>query len=194
MTSAINYSAIVTTFPVAGQDNNSQGFRDNFAATSAGLSVAKTEITALQTNVLLKADLATGSTPVVNDLIGSTLSNGLYKQLNGVFYNAGGLSGTQNININNGPMQRMTATGGNIVINFVNWPASGQYSCVRLMLIGDQQSTRTVQFTTENSGTVKLATGLTSPFSLGTTGKFEVFEAWTVDDGTNVFISKVGQF
>jgi len=30
MTSAINIDNISGTFPVAGQDNNSQGFRDNF--------------------------------------------------------------------------------------------------------------------------------------------------------------------
>jgi hypothetical protein len=52
MTSQINYSAIITTFPVAGKDNDSQGFRDNFASTSAGLSVAKTEIKAIASNII----------------------------------------------------------------------------------------------------------------------------------------------
>ena len=46
MTSAINYSTINTQYPVAGVDNNSQGFRDNFAAIQAGLATAYTEITA----------------------------------------------------------------------------------------------------------------------------------------------------
>ena len=44
MTSQINFGAISTTYPVAGVDNNSQGFRDNFTAISAGLAVAKTEL------------------------------------------------------------------------------------------------------------------------------------------------------
>ena len=45
MTSAINYTGIDPTFPVAGQDNDSQGFRDNFGAIQTALETAKTEIT-----------------------------------------------------------------------------------------------------------------------------------------------------
>ena len=38
------------TFPTAGQDNSSQGFRDNFTATKNNFTEAKSEIEALQTN------------------------------------------------------------------------------------------------------------------------------------------------
>jgi len=55
MTSAINIDNISGTFPVAGQDNNSQGFRDNFTNIKAGLNVAKSEITTLQ-NTTAKLD------------------------------------------------------------------------------------------------------------------------------------------
>ena len=50
MTSQINYSAIDATYPVAGQDNDSQGFRDNFTAIKTALQYAKSEITDVQTN------------------------------------------------------------------------------------------------------------------------------------------------
>ena len=46
------------TFPVAGQDNSSQGFRDNFTATKNNFTEAKTEIESLQTN---KANLNASS-------------------------------------------------------------------------------------------------------------------------------------
>ena len=68
MTSAINYSTINKDFPVAGQDNDSVGFRNNFAATQLALQTAHNEITALQTNAVLTADLA-ANTPVVNNLL-----------------------------------------------------------------------------------------------------------------------------
>ena len=197
--SNINYAAISTTYPVAGQDNDSQGFRDNFTAISAGLATAETEITALQTNSLLAVDLATSSTPVVNNMLGSTLTNGLYLQFNGVFFNGGTVSTSAPVNINNGPIQHFTASG-NITLTFTNWPVNGQYSVVRLMLIGDQQSTRTVTLSTSNAGLIKLATGwangtsLPATVTLGTTGKYEVIEAWTVDAGAHVFVKATGEY
>ena len=50
MTTAITVTNIDATFPVAGQDNDSQGFRDNFNQIKTQLSTAGTEITAIQTN------------------------------------------------------------------------------------------------------------------------------------------------
>ena len=38
------------TYPKAGQDNSSQGFRDNFSAISTNFTEAKSEIEDLQTN------------------------------------------------------------------------------------------------------------------------------------------------
>ena len=199
MTSTINYSAINTAYPVAGQDNNSQGFRDNFTAISAGLATAKAEITALQQNSVIVQDLATSSTTVVNNLLGSTLSNGLYSQLNPVVYNIGNItsSGTL-ININNGPVQQVRLTAS-ATITFQNWGASGSYSAVRLILSGDQASTRTATLATVNSGIMRTATGWsggTSPITvvLGTTNLFEVIEAWTVDGGAHVYLKNVGEY
>lgn len=44
-----NYSsAIVVEFPIAGADNDSQGFRTNYTKIKSALEVASTEISALQ--------------------------------------------------------------------------------------------------------------------------------------------------
>lgn len=48
--SNINFNAINETFPVAGSDNSSQGFRDNFSAIKTGLMEAKTELDELFLN------------------------------------------------------------------------------------------------------------------------------------------------
>jgi len=50
MASNINYINVDESFPIAGQDNDSQGFRDNFATIKSSLASAKTEITNLQDN------------------------------------------------------------------------------------------------------------------------------------------------
>ena len=50
MASSISVTNIDATYPVAGQDNDSQGFRDNFSQIKTQLSTASTEITAIQAN------------------------------------------------------------------------------------------------------------------------------------------------
>lgn len=50
MSSNIDTSNINTNFPVQGQDNPSQGFRDNFYYIASQLNVAASEITELQNN------------------------------------------------------------------------------------------------------------------------------------------------
>lgn len=199
MTSAINYSAINTAYPVAGVDNNSQGFRDNFTAISAGLATASTEISAIQQNAVLIQDLATSSTPVVNNLLGSTISNGLHSQFNPVFYNLGNITNAGSlININNGPVQQVRLTAS-ATLTFSNWGPAGTYSAVRLILLGDQAAVRTATLATVNSGTMRTATGWsggTSPITvlLGTSNLFEVIEAWTVDGGAHVYLKNTGEY
>jgi hypothetical protein len=199
MTSAINYSAINTAYPVAGQDNNSQGFRDNFTAISVGLSTAKTEISALQQNAVLTQDLATSSIPVVNNLLGSTISNGLVSQLNPVFYNLGNITSAGSlININNGPVQQVRLTGS-ATLTFSNWGPAGSYSVARLIIFADQSASRTATLATTNSGVMRTATGWvggTNPITvvLGTNNLFQVIEAWTVDGGAHVYLKNIGEY
>ena len=51
MTSNINFAGINEQFPVAGQDNDTQVFRDNFDTIKTSFRTAQQEITDLQTNV-----------------------------------------------------------------------------------------------------------------------------------------------
>jgi hypothetical protein len=53
MASTINPNNIDILYPIAGQDNDTQGFRDNFRNIKNNLSTAATEISALQANVSL---------------------------------------------------------------------------------------------------------------------------------------------
>ena len=48
MASNINYISIDQTFPIAGKDNDSQGFRDNFTYIKNSFSAAKSEIEDIQ--------------------------------------------------------------------------------------------------------------------------------------------------
>jgi hypothetical protein len=77
MPSSINPYNINGNYPIAGQDNDSQGFRDNFTNTRNNLVFTKSEIEDLQNKVLLKRPLSGGSVndPTYNDLAGTILSN-----------------------------------------------------------------------------------------------------------------------
>lgn len=194
MTSQINYTGIDPTFPVAGQDNDSQGFRDNFGAIQTALEVAKTELSDLQTKSVLVAKLSPDTGTVVNDLQGSTLSNGIYKQLNGVVYNQGTvITNPAYIDLNNGPLQILSLTG-DFTLTFRNWPSDNKFCTVRVHLKSDGNSTRTATLSTENAGTLHYQSGFPA-LTLNTNGtSHKVIEAWTYNHGSTVFVRYLGEF
>ena len=54
MSSAINTNGIDVNYPIPGQNNSSQGFRNNFNAIKTNIDTAGTEITDLQNKVVKK--------------------------------------------------------------------------------------------------------------------------------------------
>ena len=72
MASSINPNNIDGNYPVAGQDNDSQGFRDNFTNIKNNLTFSKSEIEDLQSKAILTSALTGGSTPT-NDMNGTVL-------------------------------------------------------------------------------------------------------------------------
>ena len=68
MASNINLTNIDTTYPIAGQDNDSQGFRDNFTNINTNFTEAKTEIEALQSSTsIANYDFKTDQIPTVTE-------------------------------------------------------------------------------------------------------------------------------
>ena len=131
MASSINTNNIDGTFPVAGQDNSSQGFRDNFTNLKTNLGYAKTEIEDLQSKVVLKSAL-TGTT-LDNDLGGNELTN---VELNRVAIkknSIGSQTGTFTINFQSGGYQTFTTTGS-VTLGFSNFPATGKYAELDIMM------------------------------------------------------------
>lgn len=194
MSSNINYSPINKDYPVAGIDNDSQGFRDNFTAIKNALQVASSEITVLQNVAVLKADLATQSSAVQNDLQGSTIYNGFYNQFYGVFYSLP--VGTVNslvdtnitVNLENGPMQRFLLKS-NCSFSFTNWPETG-YAMVRMIFVNDNPNAVTkVTFTSQTSAVFHHTTDypkLNSTYAFNTGG--ESLNSITVTDPGSGYI------
>lgn len=101
MSSEINPFNINGNFPIAGQDNDSQGFRDNFTNTRNNLNITKTELEDLQSKVLLKQPLS-----------GELVTDAAYNNLNGTVLNGAELKAWRSTTVNN------TSPGASVDIDF----------------------------------------------------------------------------
>lgn len=116
MTSQIQPDAIDVEFPVAGQDNDSQGFRDNFSVIQNSLATAASEITDLQTNA--------ARLDVDNDFNGNIIGNVQTNRLYGtVFTKSNPPVGTVTVDYEEGELCVISLTSaGNRSIRIENWP------------------------------------------------------------------------
>ena len=129
MASSINSNNIDGTYPIAGQDNDSQGFRDNFTNVKTNFTNAKAEIEDLQSKVVLKSALS--GTSLDNSGGGALLSDFQVKDMSETRLAKGTTSGTVTLNYAEGSYQTVT-TSGSISVAFSNFSASGTLSKVRL--------------------------------------------------------------
>jgi hypothetical protein len=131
MTSAINPNNINGAYPVAGQDNNSQGFRDNFTNTSTNFQYAANEITDLQNKAVLKQALT--GTSLDNNMQGSPLSGAVLSNMSENVVALGTVSGTTIINYALASYQTLS-TNGAVTLGFTNFPAAGAAATVAVQV------------------------------------------------------------
>ena len=130
--STINTNALDVNYPIPGVNNNSQGFRDNFASIKTNLNTAATEITDLQNKVIVKSALSGSS--LNNDMANTIISNAATRSFRATTYNLGNsLSGTVLVDVSLGDVQYGTVAG-NITFQFGNWAPTGTQSNVQLQL------------------------------------------------------------
>jgi len=113
MASNIDTNNIDETYPVAGQDNDSQGFRDNFQNIKTAIGVAKSEITDLQNN--------SPSLTSDNDFNGGVISNAVTKDITQKT-NQNIINGTDDvIDFSAGSYQRLTLQIEKDDVNSINF-------------------------------------------------------------------------
>jgi hypothetical protein len=180
---------INTTYPYPGVDNDTQGFRDNFANIKNSLNVAAGEI-----GNLLQGAVKT--TDTINDFN----RNVIYKPtLQGEGYLIGQVtdtnsnspvSGNVTVNLLDGSYQTMEVSG-NTTVSFSNWPiGNGRiYGNVRLQVSNaDPNTTSTVAFSGVKRDTSTSTYTLTT--AMNTSSIF--FDVWSPDNGSNVFLKYLG--
>ena len=186
MTSAINPNDIDGTYPVAGQDNNSQGFRDNFTNTKTNFQYAANEITDLQNKAVLKAALT--GTALDNDMNGSPLSNANISDFSAVAAILGTTSGSVTINYMSGHYQTVTATSGaSISLAFSNFPAAGNFGIVRVAITILNTASTVVLPAAVSVGTSNLQGYNSGTISYDQTGTY-TYDFTTSNGGTTISI------
>jgi hypothetical protein len=184
MSSNINPNNIDGTYPIAGQDNDSQGFRDNFTNTRTNFSFAAAEISDLQSKAVLKAAL-TGTT-LDNNMAGSVLSNAQLRNMSETRIALGSVAGTQSISYAAGPYYTLTAAGS-VTLAFSNLPAAGVVARWRVQITVSNISYTVTLPSAVSVGTATLQGYNTNVISFNRTGVYE-YEFETNDGGTTISI------
>ena len=189
MTSNINSAAINENFPVAGQDNDTQVFRDNFDTIKTNFSAAKTEIEDLQDNVV--------RTDVDNDLNGNLIHNATLQNNREVLNPAQSFEVAQvtyTLDFENGGYQVFTFASAAFTFDFLGFPAVG--TAVGKMTIELYSSTSTtVSFSLSGSGATAGKTNADYPGTLTVASDANpiILEIWRHSED-NFFINYLGTF
>jgi hypothetical protein len=187
MTSQINtYSErINTSFPIAGQNNDSQGFRSNFSNIQSALNIAASEITTLQTN-------GVNLNKPVNDLgFNSVLTRAQLQNSGVVSYAAStvtNLAGYIEIDYAQGSYQTVTITT-TATFKVVNWPVKNNL-CSNLRLAVRSLNSGTINF---NAGSGLILSDGDVPYNkTSATTSTSIWDLWSSDSGSNVFVKRFG--
>ena len=191
MTSAINPNNIDGAYPVAGQDNNSQGFRDNFTNTATNFQYAADEISDLQAKAVLKSALV--GTTLDNNMGGSVLSNAQLKDMSETVVALGTVSGSTTINYALGSVQTLT-TNGAVTLAFSNFPPAATAGTVRVV-VTVANVIHTLIFpaaVTVNARGIQGLNTSTGVISFAATGVY-TFEFTTTNGGTTISVVEVNK-
>ena len=191
MTSNINFAAINENFPVAGQDNDTQVFRDNFDTIKTNFSEAKTEITDLQDN----SARTDSDNDFLYNVVGSVTLQDAY--LRKKDYGAAIVAGTQDISFKQA-MYHVVKIGANTSLSFSEFPTGavdvtglGQIGKATLELYGDG-TTRTITFTT-TGGTVIKKLGFPGSVTVTSATNPVIIEVWQ-HSATVIFLNYLGLY
>ena len=198
MTSNINFAAINENFPVAGQDNDTQVFRDNFDTIKTNFSEAKTEIEDLQANTARTDATSDFDYNIVTTV---TLQDAVLLKRD---YGATIVAATQEVSFKQA-LYHVIKFGANCAIGLVDFPVNevdvlGFGSCGKLTLElygngaspGGEAAGWTISFTPSGSTVFKKLNFPATLKVLSPTNPV-IIEVWQHDSST-IFLNYLGQF
>lgn len=192
MTSNINFAAINENFPVAGQDNDTQVFRDNFDTIKTNFSASKTEIEDLQDNVV--------RTDLDSDLNGFILGNLTLQgaALRTKDYGSPITAGTQEVSFVQA-LYHIISFGDNCSLSFIEFPSTAadvegiaKIGKATLELYGDGTE-RTITLLTSGSTVFKKSAGFPGTLTVTSATNPVIIEVWQYGQDA-IFLNYLGTF
>lgn len=194
MASSIDTSTIDANYPVAGIDNDSQGFRDNFNSIKTNITTAGSEITALQANrARIDAD---------NNHVGNEIQDAELLQVTEKFNNSNQtLTADHQVDYRDAHVHQFNATApaGNIMtVSFVGWPTA-RYAKLRLIMsVSSGVSTNITLSPSSGTGlndnNAAWVGGNNILTHTGSIGQKIIVDVFTYDTGNNLFFNYIGSF
>jgi hypothetical protein len=190
MASNVNPNNIDGTYPVAGQDNDSQGFRTNFTNIKNNFVYTKSEIEDLQAKAVLKTAL-TGTT-IDNNMSGTIFRSAEVRDIRESRVDLGAISGTIILDHTTAPYY-VASTTGNLELSFAGFPAAGRVGRIRLEVTITDTVDTVILPSNVTYGTQGLAgfDGVDT-ISFFATGTY-IFEFVTENGGTDVHIEDLSR-
>jgi hypothetical protein len=171
------------TFPKAGQDNSSQGFRDNFNSIKNSLTEAKKEIEDLQNN--------RATTNTANNFADNEITRAKLKDTSESVYAHGTTGGAIALNHENGHYQTLT-TNASVTLSFTNLPATNSVGRIMLDInVVSTAHTITIPSAVLVAGNVSGGDGSSDTITVPTSGRY-LYEFLTPDGGTTILMHQVG--
>ena len=177
MASTITTTGFDAAYPVAGQDNDSQGFRTNFTVTKTALEAARDEITALQTN--------TAKLNASNDFNGSIIREAELIANTETVYANGNVSSSQNISWEFGHYQTIQV-GADVTLTLADFPTSSKLGRMRMQITSDGNP-RNITWAAAGGGSFKTDSTWPVTFTVSSQTDPIIVDFWTINDGVTVF-------
>ena len=184
MTSQINPNNIDGQYPVAGQPNNTQGFRDNFTNIKTNFQTAATEITDLENKGVFKAAL-TGTT-LDNNMADNLIYAVKLQDVSYTYVQQTATAGAIPIDYSAAQYQLVAPTA-NVSLSFSNWPASGSEGIVYVDFLVTNTAYTVTLPAAVSVGTSGIQGYVSNVITFGATGTYR-FGFSTVDGGTTIAI------
>lgn len=185
MASNIDYISIDETYPIAGRDNDSQGFRDNFSIIKNNFESAKGEIEDLQLNVVRKDQ--------ANNFNNQNIVNANLVACSEELFDGGVVSSTTLVSWQDGAYQIFSVTN-NMQFTLSGFPDSGAVGKMKIQVNADDVN-RQINFAISGGGSFKKSPSVpTLPLTINSSTQYHIFEFWTYNKGSTVFMDYVGPF
>ena len=171
-------------FPIAGQDNDRQGFRDNFSVIKNSLATAKAEVSELE-ELTAKKDRD-------NDFNNNQIQRATFIQsTEKVVSQSADTSMT--LHWTYGSYQKITV-GDNISLTLSSWPDAGVMGKMRIAVYSDGTGDYNITWASTLGNDIMAAPGFENPFIIASEAWPKIFDFWTTDGGDTVFAHYLGEF